>query len=743
MIDEMQDILTDNIPIMEECLSHANPMHRRKYYAGTPKAAEGSLGFYWERSTRAEWAIPCDRHKPRHWNILHEGNIGLKGLVCEKCGKRINPYHDDAQWVRTNEGDYEFEGYRVPQIMVPIHQGEEEWKILLDKREKYSPSQFYNEVLALFSAAGDKPLSEAELKRCCKSEINITEKESIDKYKRLATMYEVFAGIDWGCHDEKTRILTEGGFKYFKDLTDEDRVAQFDKDTRRMSFVRPEVRTVRDWDGDLIHFRGKSTDMMLTPTHRMLISTHAKPEWRVEDAGTVSKLSNFNVVDQLGWGGKERDSFILPGQPVSPGYSGANPKTLSMDTWLEFLGYYLSEGGLCFARKRGRKRPSCVKMSQRWTTNPEQTWKMFQCLEATALRFTQFPNPKTGDINWTIYGKQLWAWIRDQVGETSAEKRIPREFFRLSSRQLRILFDAMMLGDGSVDSRPGCRSGNYTSTSLGLCEDFQELCIRLGFRSTLSLHKPAVGNRKTRYRVSWAVGHERKGLSKRYSKIETVPYSGKVYCCKVPTGFIVTERNGRIAYQGNTGTMSYTVLFLASYFGGDRLKVFYCKRFIGQEADPVYQLTEIIKILQEYKVNVAGVDWGFGHVQNTRIAQDLVGECHVAKCYYSANPKHKIYLNPGVDRFTLHRTEMMAGMFNILKMDAIDLPRWEAFKPFAADFLSIISDYNVNLRMTVYDHPPTKPDDSFHALLYCTVASFILFPREDLLGMPSIPQISD
>jgi hypothetical protein len=390
MLDEVQDILTDNIPIMEECLSHANEAHRRKYFAGTPKAAEGSLGFYWDRSTRAEWAIPCDRHKPRYWNILHESNIGLEGLICAKCGKRINPYHDDAQWVRTNEGEYEFEGYRVPQIMVPIHQGEDEWKILLDKREKYSPSQFYNEVLALFSAAGDKPITEAELKRCCKSEINITEKESVEKYKRLAAMYEVFAGIDWG-----------------------------------------------------------------------------------------------------------------------------------------------------------------------------------------------------------------------------------------------------------------------------------------------------------------------------------------------------------------TGTQSYTVLFLASYFGGDRLKVFYCKRFIGQEADPVYQLTEIIKILQEYKVNVAGVDWGFGHVQNTRIAQDLVGECHVAKCYYAANPKHKIYLNPGVDRFTLHRTEMMAGMFNILKMDAIDLPRWADFKPFAADFLSIISDYNVNLRMTVYDHPPTKPDDSFHALLYCTVASFILFPREDLLGMPSIPQISD
>ena len=36
-----------------------------------------------------------------------------------------------------------------------------------------------------------------------------------------------------------------------------------------------------------------------------------------------------------------------------------------------------------------------------------------------------------------------------------------------------------------------------------------------------------------------------------------------------------------------------------------------------------------------------------------------------------------------------------------------------------------------------------KPDDVFHAMLYCLVASFIAVPREDLLGLPGIPQIND
>jgi hypothetical protein len=388
LIDEMQDVLTDNVPIIEETLSAS--FLRRKYYAGTPKAAEGSLGHYWGLSTKSEWAIPCDRHTPRFWNILGERNIGQKGLCCSKCGELINPYHDDAQWVRTNDSEAEFEGYRVPQIMVPIHQGEEEWQSLLTKREKYSPSQFNNEVLALFSSAGDRPITQEELRRCGSDLIDLESEKKQEQYKRWGSSYEVFAGIDWG-----------------------------------------------------------------------------------------------------------------------------------------------------------------------------------------------------------------------------------------------------------------------------------------------------------------------------------------------------------------TGTNSYTVLCLASYFGGDRLKFFYFKKFVGHEADPVVQIDIIIKILLDYKVNIAGVDWGFGHVQNTKIAQELVEQCDVARCYYSANPKHQIYMNPGVDRFTLHRTAMMANLFNVLKTGAVDLPPWKQFRQYGRDILNIFTTYNENLRMIVYDHPPTKPDDVFHAMLYCLVASFIAVPREDLLGLPGIPQISD
>ena len=77
--------------------------------------------------------------------------------------------------------------------------------------------------------------------------------------------------------------------------------------------------------------------------------------------------------------------------------------------------------------------------------------------------------------------------------------------------------------------------------------------------------------------------------------IEYVPYKGRVYCCAVPTGYIVTERNGCISYQGNTGEHSYTVLSLGTYIG-NKFRIFYIHRFVGEDTEPERQLQKIEEV---------------------------------------------------------------------------------------------------------------------------------------------------
>lgn len=430
------------------------------------------------------------------------------------------------------------------------------------------------------------------------------------------------------------------------------------------------------------------------------------------------------------WDGEEVEHFVLPGLPVSPGYQGSSDCKFPMDDWLEFLGYLITEGGLCYDDGR----PSCLKMSQRATVNPETYEKIQSCLDRMRVPFKAFPNQGTGDVNWTIYGKQFWHWYQSNVGDSCDTKRVPREFLSLSRRQLSLLFRAMMDGDGSWDTRDGCTGGAYYSTSRGLCEDFQEICIKLGLRCIVRPHKPAEGNRKARWRALW---HEGKDHTVRApaDTVKRVPYSGKVYCCAVPSGYIVTERNGVISYQGNTGEHSYTVLFVGGYVRHDsNFQVVYAKRFDKQLVDPELQLKELERLIRKFRLKIVGCDWGMGFHPN-KVLSSLFGPQRIQQYQYVVRLPHKFVYKGALHRFLCFRTPIMSDVFNAIKAGKFRLPAWDLFRtPFADDMLSIRSEYSDTLRMLRYDHPRGTPDDSFHALVYCFLASMFEVKRADIMA---------
>lgn len=735
-IDELQDIIADNIPVIEQSLSHAPEQWRRFLYAGTPKGLDNTIEYYRSgtskgvpMSTMGEWVVPCDRcgssaGAGRYWNVLGEKNIQRAGLSCERCGQRINPQHPDSQWASMQKRGI-FESYRIPQLMVPWRAWEE---IYLDYG-RYDRARFYNEVLGISYDSGLRPLTRAQIRDCCRSDISM-HPDILQAYAALGAGQPVFAGIDWGCHDEETRILTEGGFKYFRDLVDDDRVAQWDPETRAMTFVRPLARTVRDWDEPLRHFKTRGgLDLMVTPTHRMRVTVAGREQWVTESAGVTAERGGcVSFVGHVSWVGEEVAHFTLPGLPVSPGYVGSEARTVPMDDWLELLGYLITEGGVCFDGDR----MSCVKMSQRETVNHETYLKMQRCLDKLAVPHSRFPNPKTGDVNWAIYGKQYWSWYAENIGVEGDEKRIPRKFLSLSPRQLRILFHALVDGDGYTDPREGCTGGAFYSTSKGLCDDFQEICIRLGLRCVVRLHKPAEGNHKTRWRALWSEGRDYQ-LNVPHDAVKHVPYKGKVYCCAVPSGYIVTERNGCVSYQGNTGENTYTVLSLGTYVN-QRFRIFYVHRFQGEDVDPEPQLAKIDQMLSYFNVRLIGADYGGGFDRNDHLTRKF-GPKRIHKYQYMSRGKKKIAWNPMYRRWQVTRTEAMADLFNAIKRKQLDFPRWEEFEdPYATDMLNIHSEYNNSLRMTQFTHRPDRPDDTFHSILYCFLVSMILVPRPDIMS---------
>ena len=200
-LDEFQDLLLDNIPVIEEAASHS--AFKWFIYSGTPKSLDNPIQHYWQTySTQNEWTVPCDKHglpgRPDtwHWNILGEHNIGKKSLICDKCGAQIYADHPNAQWVRTGNPDPSletFEGFRIPQLMVPWI----EWSNILTKYKSYPRGRFYNEVLGRSFDSGQRPLTRKDVHENCDPDLEMTS-ESISKLRSKIGSRNVYAGIDWG-----------------------------------------------------------------------------------------------------------------------------------------------------------------------------------------------------------------------------------------------------------------------------------------------------------------------------------------------------------------------------------------------------------------------------------------------------------------------------------------------------------------------------------------------------------------
>ncbi len=65
----------------------------------------------------------------------------------------------------------------------------------------------------------------------------------------------------------------------------------------------------------------------------------------------------------------------------------------------------------------------------------------------------------------------------------------------------------------------------------------------------------------------------------------------------------------------------------------------------------------------------------------------------------------------------------MTDRFMEIRHGKVEFFKYEEFKEFSDDFLSIYSEYSERTRQMMYDH--NGPDDCFHSFMFCRLASMI------------------
>lgn len=203
-VDELQDILTDHLPVIEECLSHAPKDLAAYFYSGTPKSMENTIEYYWGQSTQREIAIKCQRCN--FWNVgLGMANIGDEWLMCAKCKRQLSK--EIWEWVRAIPLDrVPYEGFHLNQLNINWI----DWEEILVKKRLYSPARFHNEVLGESYDSGLRPITKAELMACCE------DRPMIDENHKCSS--PLFAGIDWGLTaDVSYTVLVIGEYLPYPD----------------------------------------------------------------------------------------------------------------------------------------------------------------------------------------------------------------------------------------------------------------------------------------------------------------------------------------------------------------------------------------------------------------------------------------------------------------------------------------------------------------------------------------------
>src|SRR3990167_4428006 len=82
------------------------------------------------------------------------------------------------------------------------------------------------------------------------------------------------------CYDDKTQISTRtNGWKYFKDLTKDDEVLTLNPQTKKAEWQKPTEIITQDYSGEMVHFKNRRIDLLVTPNHKFYVEKRNKKGW--------------------------------------------------------------------------------------------------------------------------------------------------------------------------------------------------------------------------------------------------------------------------------------------------------------------------------------------------------------------------------------------------------------------------------------------------------------------------------
>jgi len=357
------------------------------------------------------------------------------------------------------------------------------------------------------------------------------------------------------CYDNKTEIFTENGWKFFKDLEKDEKVATLNSVTNLLEYQQPTEYINELYSGDMYYGKNSLIDFAVTPNHNMYAhkskSLNRKKPFNFE-LNKMENLVNYDLTfkKNCDWIGNDDEYIIIPKHLTTKQHTDkCGEIKIKMDDWLKFFGFWMGDG---------------------WTTNGECNqvgvcgYKKIGIDTMKEIKgiFDNYGISSTysGENTLRFFNTPLYNYLHQFGGAN--EKHIPKSILNLNKNKLEIFLEYYLRADGHI--RKNGRKTAYTS-SESLANNLNELALKIGLAATITNrgirnNNTVLKNGRTikanydSHAINFYLSSKKNNLmpTMSHDNIMIEKYEGNIFCVTVPNHILYVRRNEKSYWCGNS-----------------------------------------------------------------------------------------------------------------------------------------------------------------------------------------------
>lgn len=365
------------------------------------------------------------------------------------------------------------------------------------------------------------------------------------------------AKIDVGCYDDKTYVLTEHGWKLFKDLNCSEKVYTTD-DEGNVILVNYLSKIEKDWDGMMYNYHSTQVNLNVTPDHNMWVFDENKRSKQTKIWKFLSADDMNNSAYKFDKRGNKTDNFSnryinIPSVVRQQGFYKKEYKghQFNNENFFEFLGWWMTDGSI-------EKTNSSHFQVTLFQTKSQGRKRIEELLNNLKLEYTCYKNryriksPALADYIMN----EFYSEKNDETGYKKSYDIKISDFIRNAyTNEIKAFINGCIGGDGTR-YKDG-RKIIYTA-SKQFALDLIELCFKCGMTANyylqpdLSKYDSSPYKQNTPVYVVSICRTEITWFDKNDKNFSIESYKGKVYCVELEKYHrLFVMRDGKTCWCGN------------------------------------------------------------------------------------------------------------------------------------------------------------------------------------------------